>query len=66
MMPAIKKCFDLLGDDTVEFSTENESLKIKKGCYDEKWHEKLKAKLIKQMDNEKRSNLIVSTRKKND
>ena len=29
MMSAIEKAFDLMGDDTVEFSTENESLKKK-------------------------------------
>ena len=27
MMPAIKKAFDLLGDDIVDLSTENETLK---------------------------------------
>ena len=27
MMPAIKKAFDLLGDDIVELSTESETLK---------------------------------------
>ena len=35
MMPAIKKAFDLMGDDIVEISTENESLKYKIGSYDE-------------------------------
>ena len=29
MMPAIKDAFDLMGDDIVELSTENESLKKK-------------------------------------
>ena len=29
MMPAIKKAFNLLGDDIVELSTENDALKIK-------------------------------------
>ena len=29
MMPAIKKAFDLLGDDIVELSTENSALKKK-------------------------------------
>ena len=37
MMPAFKQAFDLLGDDIVDSSTENESLKIKIGSYDEKW-----------------------------
>ena len=36
MMPAIKKAFDLLVDDIVELSTENEALKIKIGSYIEK------------------------------
>ena len=30
MMPAINKVFDLLGDDIVELSTENDALKKKK------------------------------------
>ena len=29
MMPAIKKAFDLLGDDIVDLSTENDTLKNK-------------------------------------
>ena len=37
MMLAIKKAFDLMGDDMVELSTEDESLKNKKGSYVEKW-----------------------------
>ena len=37
MMPAIKKVFDLMGDDIVDLSTENDALKIKIGPYDEKW-----------------------------
>ena len=36
MMPAIKKRFDLMGDDIVELSTENDFLKNKIGSYDEK------------------------------
>ena len=31
MMPAIKKAFNLLGDDIVELSTENDALKNKIG-----------------------------------
>ena len=34
MMPAIKKAFNLLGDDMVEISTENDALKNKIGSYD--------------------------------
>ena len=44
MMLAIKKAFDLMGDDLVELSMENESLRIKIGSYDVKWWEESKAK----------------------
>ena len=64
MMPAIKKAFNLLGDDIVELSTENDALKSKIGSYDEKWLEESKAKLLKQIDDEKRANLIMSRMKK--
>ena len=37
MMPAIEKAFDLMGDDIVELSTKNESLKNKIGFHDDKW-----------------------------
>ena len=49
-MPAIKKAFDLRGDDLIESSTENEPLKNRIGSYDEKWLEKSEAKLLKQID----------------
>ena len=42
MMPAIKKAFDLLGDDIVYLPTENDALKSKIGDYDEKWKNGLK------------------------
>ena len=64
MMPAIKKAFDLLGDDIVDLSTENETLKSKIGDYDGKWLEESKAKLLKQIDDEKRAILIMSRMKK--
>ena len=60
MMPAIKKAFDLMGDDIVDLSTENDALKNKIGSYDEKWLEESKTKLLKQTDDEKRENLIMS------
>ena len=41
MMPAIKKAFNLLGDDIVELSTENDALKSQIGDYDEKWHKRI-------------------------
>ena len=37
MKPAIKKAFNLMGDDIVELSDENESLKKQIGHYDEQW-----------------------------
>ena len=63
-MPAIKKAFSLLGDDIVELSTENVALKNKIGSYDEKWLEEYKNKMLKQIDDEKRANLIMSRMKK--
>ena len=47
MMPAIKKAFNLIGDNMVELSTENESLKNKTGSYDERWLQEPEAKLLK-------------------
>ena len=64
MIPAIKKAFDLMGDDIVEISTESETLKIKRGSYDETWLEESKAKLLKQIDDEKRANFIMSRMRK--
>ena len=64
MMPAIKKAFNLLGDDIIELSTENDALKNKIGSYDEKWLEESKLKLLKRIDDEKRANLIMSRMKK--
>ena len=64
MMPAIKKAFNLLGDNIVDLSTENDALKKKIGSYDEKWLEEAKNKMLKQIDDEKRANLIMSRMKK--
>ena len=64
MMPAIKKAFNLLGDDIVKLSVENESLKNQIGDYDEKWLQESKAKLLKDIDDEKRANLFMSRMKK--
>ena len=47
MMPAIKKAFDLMGDDIVELSTENDALESKIGSYDKRWLEESKTKFIK-------------------
>ena len=64
MMSAIKKAFNLLGDDIIELSTENDVLKNQIGEYDQKWLEESKRKLLKDVDDEKRSNLIMSRMKK--
>ena len=59
MMSAIKAAFNLLGDDIVELSTENDAFKNKIGSYDERWLKEYKAKLAKDIDHEKRANLIM-------
>ena len=64
MMPDIKKAFDLMGDDIFELSTENETLKNQTGSYDQQWLEESNAKLLKQIDDEKRANLITSRMRK--
>ena len=64
MMPAIKEAFTLMGNDIVELSTENDTLKNQIGNYDEKWLEESKAKLLKDIDDEKKVNLIMSRMKK--
>ena len=64
MMPAIKEAFTLLGNDIVDLSTENDALKEKIGDYDEKWLQESKEKLLKDIDDEKRANLIMSRMKK--
>ena len=63
-MPAFKKAFDLKGDYIVALSTENEYVKNKIGSYDEKWLEVSETRLLKQIDDEKRANLIISRLKK--
>ena len=64
MMPAIKKAFDLSRDDIVDLSTENDALKNKTGSYDENWLEESQTNLLKQIDDEKRATLILSSKKK--
>ena len=64
MMPAIKKAFNLLGDDIVQLSTENDALKSQIGDYDEKWLQESKGKLLKQIDDKKRADLIMFRMKK--
>ena len=64
MMPAIKEAFTLMGNDIVDLSTEKDALKEKIGDYDEKWLQESKEKLLKDIDDEKRANLIMSRMKK--
>ena len=64
MMPAIKKAFNLLGVDIVDLSTENDALKNKIGDYDEKRPQESKAKILKDIDDKKRADLIMSRMKK--
>ena len=64
MMPAIKEAFTLMGNDIVDLSTENDALKEKIGEYDKKWLQGSKEKLLKDIDDEKRANLIMSRMKK--
>ena len=64
MMPAIKEAFTLMGNDIVDLSTENDALKEKIGDYDEKWLQESKEKLLKDIYDEKRANLIMSRVKK--
>ena len=63
MMPAIKEAFTLIGNDIVDLSTENDALKEKISDYDEKWLQESKEKLLKDIDDEKRPNLIMSRMK---
>ena len=63
-MSAIKKHFDPMGDNRVDLSTENAAFKNNIGSYDQRWLEESRAKLLKQIDNEKRANLILSRMKK--
>ena len=53
-----------MGDGIVDLSTENDALKNKIGSYDEKWQQQSEGKLLKQIDNEKKANLIKSRMKK--
>ena len=64
MMPAIKKAFKVLGDDIIELSTENDVLKNQIGEYDERWLQESKAKLLKDIDDKKRADLIMFRMKK--
>ena len=64
MMPAIKKAFNVLGDDIIELNVENDALKNQIGDYDQKWLEDSKAKLLKDVNDEKRASWFMSRMKK--
>ena len=64
MTPANKRAIDLLGEDIVDLSTEKDALINKIGSYDEKWLEKSKAKLLKEIDDEKSKNILIMSRMK--
>ena len=64
MMPAIKKAFNVLGDDIIELSTKNDVLKNQIGEYDEKWLQESKTNLLKVINDEKRTNIIMARMKK--
>ena len=64
ILPAIEKTFDLKGDDLVELSTENKSLKNQIGSHDEKLFEESKAEQLKQIDDDKRANSFMSRKRK--
>ena len=64
MIPAIKKACNALGDDIIELKVENDALKNQLGDYDQKWFEESEAKLLKDINDEKRANLIMSRMKK--
>ena len=53
-----------MGDDIVDLSTEHEALKNKTGSYDRKRLQESIDKLLKQIDDKKRANLIMSRMKK--
>ena len=53
-----------MGDDIVELSTENDALRTKIRRYDEKWLEKSKTKLLKEIDDVKKANLVKSRMQK--
>ena len=64
MMPAIKKAFNVLADDIIDLNTENDVLKNQICEYDQKWLEESKAKLLEDINDEKRANLNMSRMKK--
>ena len=60
MMPAFKKAFDLLGDDIVDLSVGDATLKNKIGsCNNQQWLELSEAKLVKQTNDDKKKQIYL-------
>ena len=53
-----------MGDVIVDLSTKNETLEDQIGDYDEKWLKESKTKPLKQTDDDKRANLLLSRMQK--
>ena len=53
-----------MGDGIVDLTVENDALKNQIGEYDEKWLQESKAKLLKDIDDKKRAELIMTRMKK--
>ena len=53
-----------MGDHTVKSSRRNESLKNEIGSYDKSWLAESKTRLLKQINDEKRANSILSRMEK--
>ena len=60
MKPTNNKALDFLGDDSVEISTGDETLKNEKDFHDAKWLEESQAKPLKQFIDEITANLFMS------
>ena len=56
----IKKVFDIMVDDIVELSTENQSSKNEVGSHDKKAFEETKARLSEQFDDDQRGKKYTS------
>ena len=53
-----------MGDNIVDLSTGNIAVKNQIGSYDQQWLENSKAKVSKQIDDEKKATLIMSRMRK--
>ena len=60
MMPANERALDLMGNDIVDLTIENESLKNEIFSYDDEGLKESRTKLSNQFDDEKRASLFMS------